>query len=361
MLEQGYSSIHNVQAIMKTDPYAATWLTVDEERTPFVVLGANRHYWNPERGPRLQRVVFRNDLTPEDALHRCMTTEGQVDLVTNVPPAMASVVQASEHADLLPVNAQRVLTGVFNRFRSDVPFHDRSLRLAMNLAVHRAELIQEAFYRYAHPVPALTPPWSVDFPEGLDPRPYDPDQARQLLKKAGGWPAGRVLQIATFLEYELAARFVASHIQTALQIPVSVMVIPPGQKVKYKRILAEKKLIPDWDILLVDTFALFSEDTPAFFHREFFGWDGALRAGPELPEFDLLFSAMATEVDPQRRVEWAKKIDRFAYDEALALYLCCPQDLYAVNRHVIFRPYRTTLEFADTEVTEQHWSRRVLR
>ena len=54
----------------------------------------------------------------------------------------------------------------------------------------------------------------------------------------------------------------------------------------------------------------------------------------------------------------AEQIDRYVFDEALALFLCAPQALYAVNTHVNFGPYRTTFELAETEVDEQHWSRR---
>ena len=49
------------------------------------------------------------------------------------------------------------------------------------------------------------------------------------------------------------------------------------------------------------------------------------------------------------------------FDEALALFLCAPQALYAVNKHVNFGPYRTTFELAETQVDEQHWSRRGIR
>jgi peptide/nickel transport system substrate-binding protein len=96
-----------------------------------------------------------------------------------------------------------------------------------------------------------------------------------------------------------------------------------------------KNLVPNWDIFLTDAYVLFSEGTPAFIHREFFGFDGAYRAGPPL-----------------------KQIDRYVFDQALGLFLCAPQTLYAVNKHVTFRPYRSTFELADTEVDAQHWSRR---
>ncbi|MBA2620342.1 MAG: hypothetical protein H0U87_03990 [Acidobacteria bacterium] len=51
-------------------------------------------------------------------------------------------------------------------------------------------------------------------------------------------------------------------------------------------------------------------------------------------------------------------IDRFVYDETLALFMCSPQSLYAVNREVDFTPYATTFELAECEASANHWSRR---
>jgi peptide/nickel transport system substrate-binding protein len=52
------------------------------------------------------------------------------------------------------------------------------------------------------------------------------------------------------------------------------------------------------------------------------------------------------------------RIDRLVRDEALALFLCAPQSLYAVNRRVDFTPYCTTFELAECRVGEEHWSSR---
>src|SRR6266516_5224361 len=122
--------------------------------------------------------------------------------------------------------------------------------------------------------------------------------------------------------------------------------------------LAEKKLSLPWDLLIIGWFDLSSEAPPATVHREFFGSDGAFRAGPELPDFNRLYTEMAAQIDGQKLVKVAEQIDRYVFDEALALFLCAPQALYAVNKHVNFGPYRTTFELAETEVDEQHWSRR---
>ncbi len=304
----------------------------------------------------MQSIVFRNDLTKDEALYLCLNTEGEVDLVTNVQPEHARFVHSSPYAKLIHIGGNRVLAGTFNRYQDDVNFNDRNLRLALNLAINRTQIVNDGFYGYADLVPALTPPWAFDFPEELIPTGQNSQLARQLLQEAQ-WPEGRVLRIATPKSFENVARIIASQMTISLQIKVEVNVILPEEELKWKRVLAEKKLIPNWDIFLANPYALFYEGTPAYFHREFLGIDGAFRAGPTLPEFDELFEDMASETDQQLLLEKAKNVDRFVFNEALALFLCAPHDLYAVNRHVKFKPYRTTFELIDTEVTELHWSR----
>ena len=99
-------------------------------------------------------------------------------------------------------------------------------------------------------------------------------------------------------------------------------------------------------------------EPPAVVHREFFGSDGAFRAGPPVPEFDRLFEDLITRIDPDEARRRAEEIDRWCYEESAVLALCTPQALYAVNRNVDFKAYRTTFELAETEVSAQHWSRR---
>lgn len=356
-LTSGYSSIVNQTAFIKKNPFAATWLLIKEDRTPYVVLEANRNYWNSNAGPRLKSIIFRNDLSYEDALHLCTATEGQVDLVTQVQPKDAAKVISSPYTRLVNEKGNQVVAGVFNMFRRDMNFSDLKLRLAFNLAVDREEIIKKGFHGFADPVPALTPAWAADFPDHLAPRPCNPARARQLLKNAG-WRPGRHLKLASTQKYESLAGLIASQIKRALQIETDVTIIPPAQEPGFRRTIAEKKLIPSWDIFLTDATALFYEDTPAYFHREFFGYNGALRTGPELPQFDQLFKTMAVQTNTKSRIKRAKAIDHFVFEQALALFLCVPQSLYAVNRQVEFKPYKTTLEFSETAVTPKHWSRR---
>jgi peptide/nickel transport system substrate-binding protein len=341
---------------MQTNPFASAGLIESEDRSPRLVLEANRSHWNIERGPRLERVIFRNDLSPAEALDLCISTEGGIDIVTEVSPADAQRVLNSQYADLVPFDANRVLVGIINRYPSDVPLNDKRVRKALNLAVDCQKVITQGLGGYANPLCALTPSWCSGFPSDAQPYPHDPQQARMLLEEVG-WPAGRNLRLATPVPFAGIAQLVAADVREALGIGVDILAVPPEKLLAGSRMLIEKKLVPPWDMLLFGWFDLSSEAPPAAVHREFFGSDGAFRAGPELPEFNKLYAEMAAQLDGAKLVQVAEQIDRYVFEEALALFLCAPQALYAVNKHVKFSPYRTTFELAETEVDEQHWSR----
>jgi peptide/nickel transport system substrate-binding protein len=93
-------------------------------------------------------------------------------------------------------------------------------------------------------------------------------------------------------------------------------------------------------------------------HREYFYSGGAFRAGPPIPAVEELIGRFVAQIDGERLQAVAAEIDRFVYDEALAVFLCAPMALYAVNRHVNFTGHAATFELAETEADQDHWSRR---
>jgi hypothetical protein len=153
------------------------------------------------------------------------------------------------------------------------------------------------------------------------------------------------------------AHLLASDLRRALDVAVEVLTVPEEALLAGSRALVEKKLDQPWDLLVHAWFDMSSEAPPAVVHREVFGRDGAFRVGPENPGFDRLFARMAVELDGTELVRIAEEIDRYCLNNTLAVFLCAPQALYAVNNHVDFGPYRTTFEVAEVTVDEQHWSR----
>ena len=340
--------------MVSANPFVCTWLFTDFPRSDRVVLEANTDHWNRERGPRLEKVIYVNDIDPADALDKVCDTEGEIDIVSEVSPAEAQKVTDSEHANLVTIDALRVVSGLINRnaeFMDDV-----NVRKALNLAVDRDRLIEEAFAGYAHPVAAMAPPYSGGAPDGLEPYPQDPDEAKRLLSEAG-WPEGRALRLATTSDVAPVADRLAADFRDSLGIEVELISIPDEDLLAAQKALVEKNLELPFDVLVHAWFDLAAGYPPAVIHREYYHSLGAFRAGPPVPEFEHLFGRSVVETDLEKLVELGKQIDQLVYDEALSVFLCCPMALVAVNKHVKFTGHAATLELAETEVDEEHWSR----
>jgi peptide/nickel transport system substrate-binding protein len=337
------------------DPFVCTWLFTDLPRTDRVVLEANTDYWNRERGPWLEKVIYRNDIDPAEALDKVCNTEGEIDIVSEVSPADAQKVEGSEYAHLVSIDALRVVSGLINRnadFMGDV-----NVRKALNLAANKTGLISDVFKGYAHPVAGMAPPYSGGAPDGVEPYPHDPGEAKRLLSEAG-WPEGRALRLASTSDVTPIAEYLADSYRESLGIEVEVIHIPDEDLLSAQRALVEKNLELPFDVLVHAWFDLAAGYPPAVIHREYFHSAGAFRAGPPLREFDDLLAASVNEKDDAKLGELGKQIDKLVYDEALNVFLCCPQALVAVNNQVNFTGHAATLELAETDVTEEHWSRR---
>ena len=357
-LVEGYSRITAESAVIRRDPFACIWLQ-REDRTPIVRLHANPNYWDAKRGPYLREVVFHNDISPERALELVCATEGAVDIVTEVPPAQAARVERSEHAKLVEIDALRIVVGIINRDAEGLPLGDRRARLALNHAVERDALIEEALFGRAEPLAGLTP--SFVAPMLIRPKPYahDAGRAAELWREALGDAPVRPLRIAAPDELELLARWVAADITDALGVETEITIYRGvEEKLESRRRLAERDLPRPWDILLHAQGAQASDAPPLELHRAFVGESGEWRAGPVVDAFEDLYAEFVRRINPLAQMPVAHRIDKFVYDEALALFLCAPHALYAVNRHVDFTAYRTTFELAECRVGDKHWSRR---
>lgn len=322
-------------------------------------LRANPQYWDAVRGPHLQELEFRNDLSREQGLDLVCDSVGEVDLVTEVPHARADRVRRSRHARLVTVDAVRALAGAIDREADGLPLHDVRARRALNLAVDRAALVRDAFGGYARPLSGLTPPTLLTVPhrapDRLRPHPHDPAEAGRLWRAAGG--ATRPLRLAVMDAWEAVGHLVAAQLHMALSVSVEVAVLRGDEQREARRRLAAK-LPRDWDVLLLEQGSQSSDVPPLELHGAFVGRAGEFRAGPVDPRFERLFAGLVAQTSQVRQVLASNRIDRYVTAQAYALFLVAPQVLYAVNRDVDFVPYATSFELADTSVRPGHWSLR---
>ena len=128
-------------------------------------------------------------MDPADALGKVCDTEGEIDIVSEVSPADSQRVKDSEHANLVAVDAMRIVSGLVNR---DAEYMgDRNVRVALNLAADKGRLISETFAGYAHPVAAMAPPYSGGRPTASSPTPTTRARRSGSSQRPAGPKAGR--------------------------------------------------------------------------------------------------------------------------------------------------------------------------
>ncbi len=319
-----------------------------------MVLEANTDHWNKERGPRLEKITYVNDMDPSEALNQVCDSEGEIDIVSEVSPADAQRVIDSDHAHLVTIDAMRIVSGLINRDRDFMD--DVRVRKALNLAVDKARLISDVFQGYAHPVAAMSPPYS-GAPTDIEPYPHDPEEAKRLLEEAG-WPQDRALVLATTSDVAPVADYLAESFRESLGIEVDLVSVPDEGLAAAQKALVEKKIPQHFDVLAHAWFDLAAGYPPAVIHREYYHSGGAFRLGPPIDEFEDLMGRSVVETDVEKLGDIGRDIDRLTHREALSIFLCCPMALVAVNRHVNFTGHAATLELAETSVGEEHWSRK---
>jgi peptide/nickel transport system substrate-binding protein len=317
------------------------------------VLKANTDHWNRERGPRLEQVVFRNDITPKEALGLVCDTEGEIDIVTEVSPADAERVSSSQHARLVTTDAMRVLVGIINR--DAAPFDDARVRKALNLAVDRERLIRDGLGGYAYPTAGLIPHYCAGYSSELQPYAHAPAEAKRLLEEAG-YPERRALRLVALPGLEGVAQLLGDDFRGSLGVEVELIAIPGEGLLAAQHAFVEKVIKPAFDVLVFAWFDLSSDAPASFIHSWLYHSLGPFRAGPPIDGLERLFERYLRQTDAGERNKLDAEIDRLVYQEALSIFLCAPQALYAVNKHVRFVGHASTFEVAETEVDEAHWS-----
>ena len=154
-----------------TGPYAF----VEFARGDHITLEANADYW--DGAPDVGEVTYKFVEEPGTRLAGLLSDE--YDLITNLQPEdvdrapKSAQVQGQEHPVLI-LDADEGIT-------SDV-----RVRQALNLAVDKESLVDDLFGGYATvDTGQLLSPSILGYNEDLDPYPYDPEKAKQLLQEAG--------------------------------------------------------------------------------------------------------------------------------------------------------------------------------
>lgn len=161
-----------------TGPFAFTSWTPGDR----VELVAYDDHWRGR--PEIDGVVFRT--IPDAASITSALRAGEVDLITNVSPDLASTLE-SDAIKILTQDSNRSIMVTLET--ETAPFDDPRVRRALQLATDVESIVDNVLVGYAKLIPTLLAPIYLGYDDELEPYAYEPEEARELLAEAG-YPEG---------------------------------------------------------------------------------------------------------------------------------------------------------------------------
>ncbi|TDH35958.1 ABC transporter substrate-binding protein [Pseudohoeflea suaedae] len=145
-----------------------------------VVVSRNEDYW--DGAAPLEAIVYRPITDANTRIAEMLA--GGLDIMVEVPPDSLQQFRDNAEYKVLEQAGPHVWFLILNL--KEGPFSDKLVRQAANYAIDKKALTENVLQGTADIAAGPTPPafaWAYD--ESLDPYPYDPEKAKELLKEAG--------------------------------------------------------------------------------------------------------------------------------------------------------------------------------
>jgi peptide/nickel transport system substrate-binding protein len=312
---------------------------VSWERGQSLTLEANDQFTSALGGrPRLNRLVFR--VIPEATTMMTELFAGNADVICcTLLPDQGQQIDRQRGAELRHWPSREFAYIGWNNERP--LFQDARVRQALVMAIDRQGIIDALLYGFGRPASGMIPPWSPMDP-GLDPVPYDPDRARQLLADAG-WtpgtdgtlrgPQGQPFRFTLMTNSENRLR---QDIATVVQQQLSrVGVDAQLRTIEFQTMLQQHRarqydaVISGW---ILDTFRV--DPSPLFSCEEARRPMSANRAGYCNPEADQLIQAgLRATGDGEAREIWRQFSEILQADQPIS-FLFWQDDLVGVGPRI---------------------------
>ena len=144
-------------------------------------LEANPVYWQSGY-PRTKKLIIYGPASVDSRTAYELMIEDKADLFDAVAPSMLPLLSKHHHLQRVIQYPTSHLTTLFNIRKPASPLRDIRVRQAINLLIDRRTLLRYVAHDSARMVAFILP---LAESRGLQPYPYDPAKAKQLLKEAG--------------------------------------------------------------------------------------------------------------------------------------------------------------------------------
>ena len=264
-----------------------------------LVMEAHEGYWR--KMPSVKRLVYKS--VPEATTRMAMLKRGEVDLAYLLDAPQAQDIKKDPSLKLaFSGGIGTYYLDYFDQWDPKSPWHDRRVRLAASHALDRQALSEAETLGASRPNGSLIPR-KFEFALPLDPHPYDPAKAKQLLAEAGypnGFDAG---DLYPWPPYASMGEAVGGYLG-AIGIKVRIRNM---ERAAFYPALESKKLkglCVCINAVYGNAASRMSQTVPT---------DGAFAYGG-YPDIDALYKQQARENDPRKREAQLHQIQRLLHE-----------------------------------------------
>jgi peptide/nickel transport system substrate-binding protein len=136
-----------------------------------------------EKGkPYIEKVIFK--IIPDQATLMTQLRNGEIDCMEAIPPSEVEVLEQN-HPELTIFNFPTRAYGYIGWNGARPPFDNPRVRRALTHAIDRTQIIENLYYGYAREATSPFVPLIWAFNPDIEPIPFDPQQAKELLAREG--------------------------------------------------------------------------------------------------------------------------------------------------------------------------------
>jgi peptide/nickel transport system substrate-binding protein len=264
-----------------------------------LVMEAHEGYWR--KMPSVKRLVYKS--VPEATTRLAMLKRGEVDVAYLLDAPQAQDIKKDPSLKLaFSGGIGTYYLDYLDQWDPKSPWHDRRVRLAASHALDRQALSEAETLGASRPNGSLIPR-KFEFALPLDPHPYDPARAKQLLAEAGypnGFDAG---DLYPWPPYASMGEAVGGYLG-AIGIKVRIRNM---ERAAFYPALESKKLkglCVCINAVYGNAASRMSQTVPT---------DGAFAYGG-YPDIDALYKQQARENDPRKREAQLHQIQRLLHE-----------------------------------------------
>jgi peptide/nickel transport system substrate-binding protein len=295
-----------------------------------LTLEANSDYWGGE--PKIKTLIFKP--IPEVATRISALQVGEVDVIAAVPPDMAASIINDPNLKIAdaPINGV-IYIELFpdSPVGGGKPLNDKRVRQALIYATDRQAIVDYIYQGYGDVRAGIISSQAFGFDPDLEPYPYDPVKAQELLAEAG-WPKFTI-------QFDMASLGVASDLQVLQAVVADWEKI--GITVKVNQMeqspFLTRKL--DWTIAPIFNWNFYAFDADYVVYKQCHSGEAWFYYAGWTPEIDEMLEAQQVEMDPDTRLAIWKEFQARFKDDAPYVPLFQPRSIYGLNNQVLgFEP-----------------------